>query len=180
MRTVTSARFRNPPAEWKGSSGLVGATFALVLIFIITIVVTGMGSLTGAQDAQPGDAKIYLIGWSIAGIILVALVAYVGWATAPPAPDTVVARDVNRVALAAAITTTLLRFALYLSTSAENDASQAANLVWLVVFLLLIAGPLVAWLAALLTRSSGRSVVVVSAATAFLTLATTLILALID
>jgi hypothetical protein len=177
---VTATRFRNPPGEWKGSSGLAGATLASVLIFIITVVVTGMGGLTGAQDAQPGDAKIYLIGWSIAGIILVALVAYVGWATAPPAPDTLVARDVQRVALAAAITTTVLRFALYLSTSDENDGSQAASLVWLVVFVLFIAGPLVAWLAALLTRSSGRSVLVVSTATAFLTLATTLILVVID
>jgi hypothetical protein len=173
-------RFRNPPGEWKGSTGLLGATFASALIFIITVVVTGMGLLTGAQDAQPGDAKTSLLGWSIAGIILIALVAFVGWAAAPPARDTPVARGVHRVALAAAITTTALRLAQYLSTPEEHDGAQSASLLWLVVFGLFIAGPLMAWLTALVTRSSGRSVVVVSTATAFLTLATTLALVLID
>jgi hypothetical protein len=174
--TVNATRFRNPPGKWKGSSGLLGATFASVLIFVVTVGSIALGALASVGDTEPGLVRTWVVGWSIAGIVGVSLVGYIAWAIAPSAHDSPFALGVDLVAVAAAITASALTF-VYLSRPLNQGEPHSHDLLLLLVLGLFFAGPLAAWLAALVTRSSGRGVVIVSTFTAIATLATILSIA---
>jgi hypothetical protein len=154
-----------------GSSGLLGATFASLLIFFIWIGATLIAMLPASGNPDPGDLDKWASGWFIAGLVGVALVGVLAWAIAPRAPVSSFALGVDVLAVGAAIAAAVLLLA-YQSSGGEGGHQQSDAYVFVLVFGLVITGPLAAWVAALITRSSGRSLVVVASATAIISLVT--------
>jgi hypothetical protein len=156
-----------------GPSGLLGATFACVLIFLIWVGATLIAVLPATGNPDPGDLNKWATGWFIVGLVGVALVGVPAWAIAPRAPVSSFALGVDFLAVVAAIAAAVLLLA-YQSSGGDGGHQQSDAYIFVLVFGLVISGPLAAWVTALITRSSGRSLVVMASATAIISLTTNL------
>jgi hypothetical protein len=161
-----------------GASGLLGASFASLLIFLIWVGATVIAVLPAVGNPDQSQLKTWATGWLIAGFVGVALVGCLAWAIAPPARRSAFALGVDVLAVGAAIAAALVQLAYAYHADADSIDQQTSALVFLLVLGLFIAGPLAAWWVALRTRSSGRSLVAVASATGIISLVTNLVLVL--
>jgi hypothetical protein len=160
-----------------GPSGLLGATLAALLIIVIWAGSTVIAALPASGNPDPGDLNTWATGWFVAGLVGVALVGFLAWAIAPPAPTSSSTLVVDVLAVGAAIAAAVLSLA-YQPPDAPGADQQMSALVFLVVLGLYIVGPPAAWWVAFRTRSSGRSLVVVASAIGTISLVTNLFLML--